>query len=97
MQNTENDSYRPSDTERINKVKIYDNDEAYMLNDDKDNNDISIEELEMENDDLNAARGSYHEVKDLSDDETIRKEQNEEEKERKSLLIKNYHKITCSD
>ncbi len=87
MNIVEKDSYRPSDTERENKVNIYDNDEAYMLNDDKDNNDLSIEELEMENEELNAARGNYHEVKELSDDETVRKEQNEEDKERSLFLI----------
>ena len=37
MNNPEKDSYRPSDTERINKVNVYENDEAYMLNDDKEN------------------------------------------------------------
>jgi hypothetical protein len=87
MINTEKDSFRQSDTERINKVNVYDNDEAYMLNDDKENEDGSIEDLEMENEELNAARGNYHEVKELSDDETIRKEQNEEEEKGGSILL----------
>ncbi len=82
MNNPEKDSYRPSDTERINTVNVYENDEAYMLNDDKENEEESIEDLERDNEELNAARGNYHEVKELSDDETVRKEQNEEDKER---------------
>jgi hypothetical protein len=82
MNKADKNSIKQNDTERENKINIYDNDEAYMLNDDKDNNDI--DELEMENQEMNAARGNYDEVNELSDDETIRKEQNEEEeKERK--------------
>ena len=86
MNKPDKEIYRDSDTERENKVNIYENDEAYMLNDDKENNDLSLEELEMDNEDLNAARGNYHQVKELSDDDTIRNKQNEEDEKNRIYL-----------
>jgi hypothetical protein len=80
MNNLNND--KPNDTERQNKLNIYDNDDVYMLNDDKED-DISIEELKH-----NAAKVNYNQVKELSDDETVRKEQQEDEKERIKLLYR---------
>jgi hypothetical protein len=82
------DTFKPEkDTNRSDfahdkGINVYDNDDAYMLNDDKDENPENIYSLdeihENENDiDLNAARGYRNEVKELTDEETVRNKQQE--------------------
>jgi hypothetical protein len=69
-------------------VNVYDNDDAYMLNDDEKDgqeNIYSLDELHEHdiNDnesEINAARGYRNEVKELTDEETIRIKQQEYDK-----------------
>jgi hypothetical protein len=70
--------YKPEkDTNRSefenNDINVYDNDDAYMLNDDERENTNNMYSLdELQEDDINAARGYRNEVKSLTDEETVR-------------------------
>jgi hypothetical protein len=84
------DTFKPekdtnrSEFDREKGINVYDNDDAYMLNDEEKEvpeNIYSLDEIqdhdnEHENDlEINAARGYRNEVKELTDEETVRNKQ----------------------